>query len=334
MEDEKLIAAPDSLVVLCSMEKAGTTLQKSIVASDRSVLDYKGNLLTFEGNVRVRDARMNMTCEKMNLHLRDRSKEKSADGIGIGAGSKGLDRIVCEGKVHAVESRMTLDCDRTVLRFVESDKPVAPGMFQSGKTALEWIECAGNVRLEDRTPPKKASTTYHNSVVRADRGDVDLRRTRAIFYDNVQVDTNDGNLRCQQLALFGRPVGTMPQTVVKPPEIDDDPFMTKAAPPAPSSISIGDEHELDRVVASRNVVFSRPLDSGKIQEAQGEEAVYEVSSRKIFLTGTPDKEPKLIDHEKDGSIAGKLITLHLDNEEVSIDGRTVVKIPDLRKLKK
>ncbi|MBO5763256.1 MAG: hypothetical protein J6R85_05235 [Lentisphaeria bacterium] len=336
IEDEKLIASPESLVVLCSMEKPGAPLQKSVVVSDRSVLDHKNNLLTFDGNVRVRDARMSMTCGKMNLHLRDRgkAKQKSPDGIGIGAGAKGLDHIVCEGKVHAEEARMILDCDRAVLRFAESEKPVAPGMFQSGKTALEWIECEGNVRLEDKTPDKKGRTSFRNSVLRAKRGDVDLRQTRAIFHDHVTVDTNDGNLRCQQLALFGRPIGSAPQTVAKPPSIDDDPFLTRAAPPAPSSISIGDEHELDRVVATGDVVFSRPLTGGKTQEALGEQAVYEVSSRKIFLTGTPEQGPRLVDHEQNGSITGNLITLYLENEEVSIDGRTVVKIPDLRKLTK
>ena len=91
---------------------------------------------------------------------------------------------------------------------------------------------------------------------------------------------------------------------------------------------------MDRVVATGDVVFSRPLTGGKTQEALGEQAVYEVSSRKIFLTGTPEQGPRLVDHEQHGSITGNLITLYLENEEVSIDGRTVVKIPDLRKLTK
>ena len=363
LNEERLCSPGDSRIVLCSAPAPGKAAVQTVITSDSSDLDYGGNLLTFKGNVKVRDPRMTLDCDEMKIHLKNAPGEKvegntvpAADSstLGLGSGNSGnklLDRIVCTGKVHAEEKRMKLDCDVLTLHFQQAsgDTP-EPGALQSGKTQLIRINTDGNVRLESRsdtltqakTDAEQNATTTDPvagsllqgtggiTTLTADRGQVDLLKNVSEFHGKVRVEEPRATLDCDSLYLHARAVtpGAVPAT---PPidDIDRDPFAATATE-VPNTIGIGDTRELTDVIAQHHVTIVRKLPSG-IQRAIGDRAHYTVADRTVTLTGTPQELPILEDPAQ-GRMKGKRIRVDLASERATIDEQVSLEVKNLNSL--
>ena len=71
LNDERLSSPGDSRIILCSAPAPGQAAVQTVITSDSSDLNYGGNLLTFKGNVKVRDPRMTLDCDEMKIHLKN-----------------------------------------------------------------------------------------------------------------------------------------------------------------------------------------------------------------------------------------------------------------------
>ncbi|MBQ4107486.1 MAG: hypothetical protein IJC73_07920, partial [Lentisphaeria bacterium] len=329
LEQEKLLAHPTSQVVLCSDDSARPS--RTVITSDASNFDYGGNLLVFEGNVQVRDARLNVDCRRMEILLKPDPAKASAGkpvkGAGFGSGGgKILDRIICRGDVHAREPRLDLRGDSVTLHFAEAKDPEsAPTAFKSGNIALTRIDCEGNVRLEHLPDPadlaKKTAKGnlwqgggLRGAVVQSDAATMVLPDNRAVFDGNVRVREAVTALDCRRLELFGREA----KEPVPPTEtelLDADPFAKVDVSRAPKAVAIGDNRELERVVASGNVDFSRQVESGQ-QRVVGDKAVYEVDKQELTISGTPGKLPRFYDSDASRSGVAEQIVVDLATEKV------------------
>ncbi len=363
LNDERLSSPGDSRIILCSAPAPGQAAVQTVITSDSSDLNYGGNLLTFKGNVKVRDPRMTLDCDEMKIHLKNAPGEKNAApaapaadsstlGLGTGnSGSKLLDRIVCTGKVHAVEKRMKLDCDVLTLHFQQaSDETPAPGALQSGKTQLVRIDSEGHVRLvsnsdavaQAKTDAEQNATTTDPiagsllqgtggvTTLTADRGQVDLLKNISEFHGKVRVEEPRATLDCDSLYLHARTVTPGAAPAAAPLEdIDRDPFATTATD-VPNTIGIGDNRELTDVIAQHHVTIVRKLPSG-IQRAIGDRAHYTVADRTVTLTGTPQELPILEDPAQ-GRMKGKRIRVDLASERATIDEQVSLEVKNLNSL--
>ena len=339
LDEEKLLAEPASKVVLCAGDSADS--QRTVITSDTSNFDYGGNLLVFEGNVQVRDPRLDVDCKRMEIVLKPDPKAASsaepAKSAGFGSGGgKVLDRIVCIGSVHAREPRMDLTGDKVTLTFAEAKDPEnAPTAFKSGSIALDRIDCEGHVRLEhipeaEEAAPKTESAggtalwqggSLHRAVVTSDTATMTLPDNRAVFDGNVRVRETSTALDCRKLELFGRAA----KPAVAPTEaeqLDADPFAKVDVSRAPKAVAIGDNRELERVIASGDVDFTRKVETGT-QRVTGDRAEYVVDKRELTITGKDDKRPRFYDADASRNGVADRIVVDLATEKVHMNYSTI-----------
>lgn len=371
LDEERLTSTPPSRVTLCAAPAetaAGKTAVKNdvktIVTSDSSDLNYGGNVLTFSGNVKVRDPRMSLDCDKLEIFLKEDKgavkpgkKAAGGDALSLGNGSsakKTIDRVVCTGKVKARDQKSKLDTDLLTLYFREmpaNAKKSSSAVFQSKDTELAKITFVGNVRLETlprdsaAKPEKSAgddkdlaranaalSSAEKPTVMTADRGEIDLMTNLAQFHGKVKVVETRATLESESLYLKTRDVAAGESLPPEIKSIDNDPFGTTASS-VPEKISISDNKELVEVVARKNVKISRQLAEGGSQHGTGDVATYDIPRRTIVMTGTPEQKPVLQDAMR-GRLSGKKITVFLANEQITTEEQGVMEITDPALLQK
>ena len=337
LDEEKLLAEPASKVVLCAGDS--TTSPRTVITSDTSNFDYGGNLLVFEGHVQVRDPRLDVDCKRMEIVLKPApNADEPAKSAGFGSGgNKVLDRIVCIGNVHAREPRMDLTGDKVTLTFAEAKDPEnAPTAFKSGNIALDRIDCEGNVRLEhipeaETAAPKAEAASgtaallqggaLHRAVVNSDTATMTLPENYAVFDGNVRVRETSTALDCRKLELFGR-AAKPPAAPTAAELLDADPFAKVDVSRAPKAVAIGDNRELERVVASGDVDFTRQVETGT-QRVTGDRAVYEVDKRELTITGKDDKRPRFYDSDATRNGVADRIVVDLATEKVHMNYSTI-----------
>ncbi|MGE4564929.1 MAG: LptA/OstA family protein [Victivallaceae bacterium] len=372
LDEERLTSTPPSRVTLCAApaetapgKPAAKNDVKTIVTSDSSDLNYGGNVLTFAGNVKVRDPRMSLDCDKLEIFLKeDKGAAKPAkkaagggDALSLGNGSsakKTIDRVVCTGKVKARDQKSKLDTDLLTLYFREmpaNAKKSSSAVFQSKDTELAKITFVGNVRLEtlprdSAAKPEKAdgndkdlaranaalSSAEKPTVMTADRGEIDLMTNLSQFHGKVKVVETRATLESDSLYLKTRDVAAAEPLPPEIKSIDNDPFGTTASS-VPEKISISDNKELVEVVARKNVKISRQLAEGGSQYGTGDVATYDIPKRTIVMTGTPGQLPVLQDAMR-GRLSGKKITVFLANEQITTDEQGTMEITDPTLLQK
>ena len=332
------------------VRKAAQTLPQTEVLADRADLGYNSNLLVFTGNVRIRDVRMKLDCDKMDIYLKDAAPAATKTAK-AGTADKGtdarkvLEKIVCTGNVRSQESRMKMDCQTLTLFFRQVTDPArkaAPGMFQSQGTELVAIHTDGGVTMESIPEKKTASAgkTDKNTAagmptfsgtnpirMTADHGRVDLVKNISEFHGGVKVREEQGRLDCEDLYLYGKEVasvktaGVPEKTTAGIDSLDDDPFAGIDSKQVPQVIGLGDGRALDRVVALKDVVLVRKLASGGKQRATGQKAEYFVSRRLVELTGDAPDYAQVSDANPQNNGRSRKITVFLDRESVAFDGR-------------
>ncbi len=347
LDEERLTSTPPSRVILCAApaEKSEAKSDfKTIVTSDSSDLNYGGNLLTFTGNVKVRDPRMSLDCNKLEIFLKEdksapKTAKKAGDGLAVGSPSSGkkvVDRVVCTDKVKAWDDKSKLNSDLMTLYFLEmpaNAKKSSSAVFQSKDTELSKITFAGNVRIEtvsrdnaDGEKPAVKAEPVKPTVLTSDRGEVDLMTNLSQFHGKVKVVEPRATLDSDSLYLKTRDVA--PGEAV-PPEIssiDKDPFGVEATT-VPEKIAVGENKELVEVIARKNVLITRKLDDGTNQHGTGDVATYDVPKRTIVMTGTPTQLP-VIEDKRQGRLSGKKITVFLDTEHIRTEEQGSLEITD------
>lgn len=358
LESERLRSRGDTQIVLCSAAApAPARSEKTTITSDSSDLHFGGNKLMFKGNVQIRDPRMALDCDQLEIYLRDKnpgeSPKKGDESIQLDAGSSGskvVEKVVCTGKVHGVDAKFKVDTDLLTLHFRQLPPGAKPetGMFQSSGTELTSILLDGHVRLEAKSEPAGAKPSAAGSlfagvaagagggstVLTSDRGKIDLPGNLSEFHGKVKVVESRGTLDAQSLYLYSaqtRPAGGEPAKPVKP-NVDIDPFESSLSSDVPERIAIGEDRELTRVIAEKDVVITRHLPAGQLQRAIGDRVVYDVAARNIMLTGTPDKLAVLEDPIQ-GKMTGKTILLDLVTEGIKAEGgRPVLELQNVKGL--
>ena len=340
--------------------KTAAKLTRTVVTADRGDLGYGDNLLKFVGKVQVRDPRMSLDCNTMDIFLKaapgakksrqEKPEDITPESLAGPDGGKQLERVVCTGKVKAREPRMKLDCDKLTLLFRQAaDGQTAPSMFQSHGTELVRILTDGHVVLEN-IPEKPQQTAQKQEKqeksasglekvfpgadsgkpvrLTADRGVVDLPGNVSEFHGSVKVRQEQGRLDCQDLYLYAKDVGksaaapaAATSAAARLASLDDDPFAAAEPTQVPQIISLGDGKELDRVLAENDVVLVRRTPAGGEQRATGQKAEYFVSRRLVELTGKAPQYAQIVDANPQNNGRGEKITVFLDRESVEFNGR-------------
>ncbi len=368
LDEERLLAPQESRITLCAAPnaKGGEAAPlKTVVTSDSSDLNYGGNKLVFQGNVKVRDPRMSLDCDRLEIYLSGKAgaaaEKKRTAGIGdaldLDSGSsseKFVSKVVCIGNVRSKDPRADLSTDQMTLNFEElkPGEQADSAVFQSNGTRLTKIVCDGNLELVNRPDvaaegrAAKDPTNPFGSMLgssrgprtlRADRGIVDLVKNESEFHDKVSLVDDQGTLKCEEMYLFTRKSAPPPVSApVKPAPLEKDPDADPFSSPAPAQgaaparIALTDTLELARVLCKRNVEISRRTKEGELQRAGGEQADYMVEDKKIIMTGTPEARPWM--SAQGGRISGDRILVDLAGETMKVLGNTVVDIGDSLKL--
>ena len=104
--------------------------------------------------------------------------------------------------------------------------------------------------------------------------------------------------------------------------LDADPFAKVDVSRAPKAVAIGDNRELERVVASGDVDFTRQVETGT-QRVTGDQAVYEVDKRELTITGKDDKRPRFYDSDATRNGVADRIVVDLATEKVHMNYSTI-----------
>ncbi len=309
------------------------------ITARRCTYELSTGAVLFEEDVKIRDPRMNVDCDKMKVFtVADGKAAEKSRPVASSAGGRRLERIECFGNVHARDAKGHLYSDEAKLFFEKaSGKPeMKMQLPDSGSSELVKITCDGNVKMKNipssagKNSAKKDNAPLSGMFKRgstqpmlltADRGMADLRKDRSEFHGNVKVREEQTELDCQSLFLQA---AKAPQGALKPlkvlsadEEIDRDPLALQEMTDVPSQLNIGEGRELKEVIAVKDVVMRRILENGKKQTATGDRAHYTVADRTVVLTGSPEKPPVLHDPEQ-GKMSGRYVIVDLAREQMYV----------------
>ena len=328
------------------------------ITADSSDLNYKANLLIFQGNVQVRNPRLKLDCDRMEVVLQDRkvsagdaADEKKVDAALPGAGSsrdKTLSRIICTGNVHVYDEQGEMNTDKLTLHFreVKPGEKLSASMFQSNNTAVTRVSCDGKVVMVNfgKEKPSAAKPAGGDSAVnpfeslssggvkrtiKSDSADLNFEKGESEFHGKVNVEDGESTLKCENLFIYtatGR--GADDKTAkASGGNIDDDPFAAvsdqRKVSRVPTRITLVDNLELSRILCVDNVSLYRKTARGE-QRAGGDRAEYKVAERTIVVTGSPKAQPWMM--AEDGQrFTGDSIVVDVEHESMKVEGRTRIK---------
>ena len=140
----------------------------------------------------------------------------------------------------------------------------------------------------------------------------------ADFYEKVVVKDNAVKLECEHLQMIAaettRPVPSAASF--------------RARDEFPDRLAVGEDRELLKITADKDVKIFRTLPTGEIQRANGDHGVYTVKDRKMVLTCTPPKRPQAL--TSDSGMVGDKVTIELDTEDVYVEnGDVLARLDDL-----
>ena len=310
---------------------AGAKPQETVIDSDSCDIDYRGNVIFFKNNVKLRDARVKLDCRLLYLYL----KKKAAGD------DKTIEKIVCQDKVYLLEENGELWTDKLTLFFreVSAGRKGKPGMFEKDGVEMIRITGDGNFKMVSAQKSGKKQAGLGKltgkgggkQTITAKRGEMDLLKNESQFHENVVVTDSDGTLKCQELYLYSSPVAPVAKekTVAKEPVIDDpdaDPLSQGIARKnaAPEKIMITDEMELSRVLCKRDVLLERKTLKG-VQKAAGDTADYVVASGVAVLTADEGKRPWMQD-ETGTRMSGDKIIVNIKEESMKVEGNSQLDI--------
>ncbi len=340
VNEERVYSRNGSRVALAARGGDPAQAGETIVLSESSDLNYGGNLLTFNENVKVNDPRMKLDCDKMDIFLLEQTDKpkKTAKNDSplpeLEGGNRSLSKVICTGRVKAVDPGTTLTSDKLTLHFQALQPGAAPGLFQSEGTELARIDADGNFKMVNTADTGDASASKDNTfaglmkggsngarTISSDQGAVDFTKNISEFHGNVHVRDAESSLKCDDMFLFaGKAQEVEAALQASTPDIDDDPFALANASVVPTRINLTDSLDLTRVLCQNNVFFQRRTADGKWQKAKGNQADYVVASRKMYVTEEPGKQPWM--SAEGQRMYGDRIIANVEDETMFAEGNT------------
>jgi lipopolysaccharide export system protein LptA len=302
--DVEKIFADKSVKIVHTGEKTdaaapgGKRKTETAIASQQAQLDYKSNKLVFYRNVKVRDEKSTLDCDRLDLFLADRKnqnrKTPAAGGVNtLGGKNKTLTRAIANGSVVMVNNQDEMHTDLMTLVFrdlPEGAKP-APGMLQSGGVQLIKILCDGSVHAFSRD--KKV-----RRMMKSEHAMSDMLKDYSEFHGKVSVYDGNNEVYCRDMYVFTEKslpeskAGKLP--VKKTVSIDADPFALDAGENSvPSRMALSKDIDLKRIVCKKDVELVKKDADGKTQRAGGDQLVYTAATQESVLTAEPPNRPWL-----------------------------------------
>lgn len=287
------------------------------VQSNAADLNYGGNMICFAGNVRVRGRGMELDSNTLDIYLKDiplaGGKKAKHDNVDDLAGRKQPVRALAIGKVRAEDASGILRSGMLDVYFGDKVNP--------GKVEIEKIIADHNMHVVNKpradgakgsSGPLPELSGDGKSSITARRGVIDLLKNETLFYDNVKVRDSEIALDCGHLKIVAKRIASAVPSL-ESYEAEDE---------FPDRLAVGEDRELVRIVAEKDVRMRRTLPSGEVQRAKSDLAVYTVKDRKIVLTSKPPRRPQAV---ADGNgMTGDKVTIDLDEEEIIVDNGDVL----------
>ena len=294
------------------------------VDSRRADLNYGGNKLAFAGNVAVRGRGMKLDSDKLDIDLKSEKTaagKKSKPKNGDVKTTKQPVRALAVGNVRAEDESGILDCGVLDVRLGNNNP--------AGKTEIEKIYAGNKLHLQSKPDKGGSKKSNGNTLLGksadgttsldAERGVMDMLTNVADFYEKVVIKDSAVKLECEHLKLIAAKTGNPVPTLAS----------FRAKDEFPDRLAVGDDRELLKVVANKDVKIFRTLPTGEIQRAQGDLGVYTVKERKMVLTSTPPKRPQAL--TADSGMVGDKVTIELDTEDVYVEnGDVLTRMDDLK----
>ena len=318
----------------------------SVLTAKRGFFDYGANRIDFVGNVESKRGQAVLTCDRLELFLTAARNGKTAAVPGTVSGTnRTLKNAVASGNAVMNDGEKRLQSDRIEYFFVPApaNAKAQPGLFQSGSLRLTKVLCDGNVKLNNRKVSEPEITVAGTSGGKKKKSgagvmlgsDSEFREISSghlvsnfdtnttVFTVNVSITDGSSRMDCEKLELFTRNAVPQSAGTAAAADIDADPFDLPAENSVPSVIAVGNGLELDRAVASDNVVIDRrdPLGKGNVK-VFCERAFFASGMMTVECTGTPERRPRAESFGKTHE-ADKFI-LHLKDERLeTVGGGTV-----------
>lgn len=317
-DQQKMLVNNNSKIQSVSKSENGGKATRSYIKSDSSDLDYGKGLLTFSGAVEVRDEKLNLDCGKMIVYLVEGPKNKATSASGkkanllagdntlnaLGAeGGKELEKIYCEKDVHVDDPKGYLDCDYLTVYFepVEAGKTEATAEggdnIQVGNREIARLVSVGNVHFRGKDAPKNGSAAKgeglaakgsfnSHSQVKADRGEIDLRKNFGFFDGSVKMFDTGSGLTCSRMDFYLKNFKELP------PSKSTRRLRGADQTTMPEQVGLGFGKELEKIICRRNVGLVR-VEGPKRTTASGDYGEYVVANKRFDLLADPGKKVKL-----------------------------------------
>lgn len=329
----------------------GTNGETALLTAKQGRFDYKADRIDFSGDVSSIRGKSRLKCETLQLYLG--AKENSSPQVAIpgvaasAAGNKTLKQVIASGNAFMQDGTNSLAGDRIEYFFVPAAPGAAndPGMFQSGSLRLVKVISDGNVKLaanknaepdlpgitQEEARPKSSNAGVmlgkNGSFRELSAGHLvaDLLKHETVFTDNVSITDGASRMDCGKLELFTKT--TQKSTPQKEKtsaaaDPDADPFDLPTENSVPSTIALGNGLELEKAVASDNVVIHRrpnPLEKG--EKLFCDRAFFNSSSMTIECTGTESRRPMVEGSGRTHS--SDKFTIYLKDERIESTGDSV-----------
>lgn len=349
MDSERLVSNGNSKIILTTSgsggmgfdnaDKTKNKLQRSyktVLTSDDADLNYGANLLVFTGNVVLKDPRINLDCNKLEIFLlgdgkkaQNKAPEKisleNPDNISLNS-NKQVDRIVCTGKVRAKEARASVACEYMKLLFEDRLNKAGPGedsLMSSGGREVTRVICRKDVHMVVKKQPKDAKKVADNSKdkdplkqppgdikVDCDNADLRIRTNYSELIGNVKVDEPRAKLECDKMEIYSMPT---PKGLEPAEYVDGE---------VPERITLGAGKDLKKIICINNVAITRrdnnPDTGGQDQKATCGHAVYDVKEQNVVMT----KDDPTVSRGRDIVKAEKIL-MWLDSGEIEMENPKV-----------
>lgn len=349
VDQQKMHVDQKSLIVLNSLKNnKGQQSAATLVNSDYTNIDYGRNLMSFAGQVKVKNPQLLLDCKKMLIFLEDKKTiakkpkvkiTKATDPLNMKSSAKEVSKIICLGDVYARDPRNKVNCQKLTLIMQDKENPSKQKTNLGGNREISQIICKKDVVLVRQPDPvstkTKAKKIAGNNpsakifagqsdqpiIVKTDLMDLQLTKNYGELIGNVDIDEPKVNLKCDKMELYAENVKS-PKKVIATPHPDDEfdnetdhnEEVASGDGAVPKKISLGDDKQLEKIVCLKNVVITRKITANDLikQQATGDKAVYFVKKGKLELTEKPEL------HQGDNVLHGTKITLWTDSERLDI----------------
>ena len=278
----------------------------NVLWADRVVTEQQSGDATADGSVKASYAQPGTAREPVHV-LASRAELQHDTQIAIFHGVTGRPARMWEGASQV---------DAPVLQFEQKQRRLlahgegsgAPGavhtVFESGGTAAR----PEAVKVASKTPAHAGKT----SVLRVQSQELvytDEAR-RADFTGGVQVQSADGTMQAQQVAVYLEPA---PTKSANGAAVAESAKKDRSRPTAKTVTAAGFmSGDVERIVAIGHIEIQQPG-----RKAKGEQVVYTASDGMFVLTGTPAALPKVMDDQR-GNVTGTSLRFHAGDDNVVV----------------